>query len=197
MRRALDREFLAPLESLDVLWQATRGTRELRDEDNQLARALMRLLKGQWSARDAGKAGEWLKLQQNQQWWLVDHSSACSKNQGDATPSISSNAAGGRAAAPSFGFAFALAGWHWGLTVEQLAYAYCFSWCEAQLGAATRLVPLGQTEAQCILSHLLEVAARQLASSVEVAPSEISSTVPGQVLYSAQHELLYSRLFRS
>lgn len=158
MRRALDDPQVEALVSLDAQWRATRGTRELREEDRQLGAALLRLLTGQL---------------------LVPPDSRR------------------RVSAPSFGYAFALAGWCWGIAVEQLAYSYCFSWFEAQLGAATRLVPLGQTEAQAILSRLLEAAANGLESSLELQPGEISSTAPGQVLYSTQHESLYSRLFRS
>jgi len=92
---------------------------------------------------------------------------------------------------------FALAGVAWSARALEVALAYTFAWAEAQVGAATRLVPLGQTDAQRILSSLIETAAAQVPQALKRADSELSSTTPGQVLLSALHETQYSRLFRS
>lgn len=97
----------------------------------------------------------------------------------------------------SLGIAMGLAGMHWGIDAVALATAYAFSWCEAQVGAVTRLIPLGQTEAQQVLSAALAAAAQQLAASIERSDEEISSSVIGQTLCSMWHETQYSRLFRS
>jgi len=145
------------LETLDDRWRATRGTRELREEDRQLGASLMRLLSRQSSPYEAVR----------------------------------------RASSPTFGCAFAYAGFIWGLDARLLAHSYCFAWFESQVGAAVRLVPLGQTEAQSVLSHLIETAARGLDSYLERDERAISSTTPGQWLHSVRHESLYSRLFRS
>jgi urease accessory protein len=85
----------------------------------------------------------------------------------------------------------------WGLDAESLAATYCFSWSEAQIGAAMRLVPLGQTQAQAVIATLLGIIASQLGSALALADDEITSTIPGQALCSAMHETLYTRLFRS
>ena len=98
---------------------------------------------------------------------------------------------------PTLGLAMSLAAVTWGLDPQALGTTYCFAWAEAQVGAAVRLVPLGQTEAQTVISLLLPVVAAGLMGSLNLEDDEITSTVPGQTLCSALHETLYTRLFRS
>ncbi len=92
---------------------------------------------------------------------------------------------------------FALAGVAWSAPETEVALSYTFAWAEAQIGAATRLVPLGQSDAQRVLGILIERAASGVASALALPDSELGSTTPGQVLLSALHETQYSRLFRS
>jgi len=98
---------------------------------------------------------------------------------------------------PTLGLAMSLAAVTWGLDPQSLGATYCFAWAEAQVGAAVRLVPLGQTEAQTVISRLLPEIAAGLISSLNLEDDQITSTVPGQTLCSALHETLYTRLFRS
>ena len=93
--------------------------------------------------------------------------------------------------------AFALASVAWSAPVAQGALAYTFAWAEAQVGAATRLIPLGQTDAQRALGLLIEQAAAAVDAALTRPDHELSSTTPGQLLLSALHETQYSRLFRS
>jgi urease accessory protein len=92
---------------------------------------------------------------------------------------------------------FALASVVWCAPVTESALAYTFAWAEAQVGAATRLIPLGQSDAQLVLSLLIERASAGIAAALERPDAALSSTAPGQVLLSALHETQYSRLFRS
>lgn len=92
---------------------------------------------------------------------------------------------------------FALAGVAWGAPSRETALSYVFAWSEAQVGAATRLIPLGQTDAQGVLAGLIAECARELPRSLERPDDALSSTTPGQLLLSALHESQYSRLFRS
>jgi urease accessory protein len=92
---------------------------------------------------------------------------------------------------------FALASVTWAAPLEQAALAYSYAWCESQVGAATRLVPLGQSDAQRVLSALIAHVADEVALAVQLPDSELSSSAPGQLLLSALHETQYSRLFRS
>ncbi len=100
-------------------------------------------------------------------------------------------------AQPTFGTAFSLAALMWGLDTCRLVSTYCFTWCETQLSAATRLVPLGQSDAQVVMSRLLQVVSAGIARSLSLRDEEITSTVPGLALHSTWHESLYTRLFRS
>lgn len=93
--------------------------------------------------------------------------------------------------------AFAVASVAWGAPLEQAALSYTFAWCESQVGAATRLVPLGQTDAQRVLSALIDAAASGIEAALTLPDGELSSSAPGQVLLSCLHETQYSRLFRS
>jgi urease accessory protein len=97
----------------------------------------------------------------------------------------------------TFATAFALAAATWRIPRRQAALGYAFSWAEAQVGAATRLVPLGQTDSQRVLSHAIERIAAGLDKSLQLRDAEIGASAPGQALLSALHETQYSRLFRS
>jgi urease accessory protein len=92
---------------------------------------------------------------------------------------------------------FALASVTWAAPLPEAALAYTFAWAEAQVGAATRLIPLGQSDAQRVLSSLIERAAAGVQPALERADHELASSAPGQLLLSALHETQYSRLFRS
>lgn len=92
---------------------------------------------------------------------------------------------------------FALAGAAWSVPIDALALSYAFAWAEAQVGAATRLVPLGQSEAQRVLSSLIERTATAVPAALGRLDSALCSSTPGQALLSALHETQYCRLFRS
>lgn len=72
-----------------------------------------------------------------------------------------------------------------------------FSWAENQVLVCVKSVPLGQVAGQRILLSLqpeLESAAQQ---SMQLHENELSSWTPGLSLLSMQHEVQYSRLYRS
>jgi urease accessory protein len=98
---------------------------------------------------------------------------------------------------PTLPSAFALAAVRWGIPLEATAQSYAFAWAEAQVGAATRLIPLGQGAAQRVLGVLLAELAAGLGAALLLGDHAIASTAPGQALMSAAHETQYSRLFRS
>lgn len=100
-------------------------------------------------------------------------------------------------ARPTLPAAFALAAVGWGVSAEAAAESYAFAWIEAQVGAATRLIPLGQGAAQRVLGALLLTLAEGLPAARSLDEDSISATAPGQALLSAAHETQYSRLFRS
>jgi len=63
--------------------------------------------------------------------------------------------------------------------------------------AAARLIPLGQTAVQRLLTAAGPVIAATVAEGLNVADEAIGASAPGLALAGALHEIQYSRLFRS
>jgi urease accessory protein len=137
---------------------ASRETRERREEERHLGRALARLLADQgvegaaaWHARNT-----------------VTHAAL-----------------------------FALGGVAFGVPRDALLFGYAFSWAENQVGALSRLVPLGQLAAQRVLAALGALIPDICARAFELPDSELGATLPTLAIASALHETQYSRLFKS
>ena len=98
---------------------------------------------------------------------------------------------------PSLVCMFALAGVHWEIPLEELLRGFVWSWLENQITAATKTVPLGQSQAQQLLTKLMvEIPAIcQYANTVN--DDDIGVGLPAVAIASAKHERQYSRLFRS
>lgn len=75
--------------------------------------------------------------------------------------------------------------------------AYAWVWCENQVAAAVKLVPLGQTEGQQMLLALADELETLVAGGLACEDEDLGFTVPGLAIASAAHETLYSRVFRS
>mgnify|MGYP000695840366 CR=1 FL=1 len=102
-----------------------------------------------------------------------------------------------RQQASSFANAFALAGVHWQVDKTSLTHGLCWSWLENQVAAATKLVPLGQTQAQQLLLTLMPSVEQCCQQAVAISDDDIGAGLPALAIISAQHETQYSRLFRS
>jgi urease accessory protein len=95
--------------------------------------------------------------------------------------------------AVAFGLIACAQGWDAQATASALLYA-----TSAQLvGAALRLMPLGQLAGQRILWSLRPVIARLAADAANRKPDEIWSFVPAIEIAAMQHAHLSARLFRS
>ncbi|WP_374360550.1 urease accessory protein UreF [Pseudoduganella danionis] len=84
-----------------------------------------------------------------------------------------------------------------GIPHDAALLAMLFAWAENQVLVCVKSVPLGQVAGQRLLLSLrteLEAAARHAQS---VPDEEMSNWAPGLSLLSAQHEVQYSRLYRS
>lgn len=92
---------------------------------------------------------------------------------------------------------FALAAAHFGVPSDALLPAYAFAWAENQVGALSRLVPLGQLAAQRVLAAVAGRVPSACAASRALSDAEIGATLPGLALASALHETQYTRLFKS
>ena len=92
---------------------------------------------------------------------------------------------------------FALASLCAGIDENSAAIGLLWSWCENQVAAATKAVPLGQTDAQRILKRLIHEIESALSTGAALADHEIGNNLMHYAMASSWHEHQYSRLFRS
>lgn len=97
----------------------------------------------------------------------------------------------------SFVTLFAIAATHWAISFDVAALGFTWSWLENQIAAATKLVPLGQTQAQELLGELQPNISEAIAASRTIEEDRIGAGLPAIAIASARHETQYSRLFRS
>lgn len=135
---------------------AAREAKELRDEDNQLGQALLRLINDLEMNFPVDDDIEW-----------------------------------------SYAAIFSYAAMTWKITSEEMANGFLWAWCENQVAAAVKLIPLGQTAGQRILSDVLKVIPEAAEKTINVSDDDIGMLAPGIAIASALHETQYSRLFRS
>lgn len=98
---------------------------------------------------------------------------------------------------PSYVTAFALATAHWNIGARQAAQGYLWAWCENQVAAAVKLVPLGQTAGQRMLAQLGPGIEAAVQRGQACEDRDIGYATPGLAMASAWHERQYTRLFRS
>lgn len=75
--------------------------------------------------------------------------------------------------------------------------AYAFGWAENMVQAAIKAVPLGQSAGQRILQALTQAIPDAVEHAMQVSESQRQAFTPMLAILSAQHEVQYSRLFRS
>lgn len=97
----------------------------------------------------------------------------------------------------SFVVLFAIACHHWQINFSLAAQGYGWSWLENQVAAATKLVPLGQTQSQQLLLKLQLFIPEAIDHSINIDEWQIGAGLPALAIASADHETQYSRLFRS
>ncbi|MBC7918758.1 MAG: urease accessory protein UreF [Rhodoferax sp.] len=118
--------------------------------------------------------------------WLRNHTTA--------TPAQIAVLAG---QAPTYPIAFALAASATKAPVRECLLAYAFGWAENMTQAAIKSVPLGQSAGQRILSALTAEIPAAIDHALSVTDENRQAFSPMLAILSAQHELQYSRLFRS
>lgn len=92
-------------------------------------------------------------------------------------------------------FAYACA--HWQIGAVESVQGYLWAWCENQVAAAVKLVPLGQSAGQKILYRAATSIDAACRTGETCSDHEIGVLSPGLAMASALHETQYSRLFRS
>ena len=148
---------------------ATRESAEVRAQQRQMGRSLLRLL------ADLG-------------WSLPVGTSASA--QADASPGNASDSLAWPAA-------WAWAGVCLDLAPADLVEAYLYSWVANQISAAVRLVPLGPTQGQRLQLALAPLLAERSSALATGDPRQLWSGGVGAGLAQLGHRELYSRLFRS
>ena len=98
---------------------------------------------------------------------------------------------------PTYPVAFALAAAQTGAGVRDCLLAYAFGWAENMVQAALKSVPLGQSSGQRILARLSRTIPVAVESAMALGDDERQSFSPMLAILSSQHEIQYSRLFRS
>lgn len=137
---------------------ASRESKELRDEDHYLGKALSKLL---------------LDLEVSFAQEIAD------------THYV------------TYATAFSLAAYTWQIEKFDCCSGYLWAWSENQVNAAIKLIPLGQTAGQRILSSLINTIPSLLEIGMNLENDDIGSTAIGLGIASANHETQYTRLFRS
>ena len=80
---------------------------------------------------------------------------------------------------------------------EAVLLGVLFSWAENQVLVCVKSVPLGQVSGQRLLLSLRPELERAANTAQQLADDELSNWAPGLSLLSMQHEVQYSRLYRS
>ncbi len=137
---------------------ASRESKELRDEDRYIGKALLKLL------MDLG-------ILQAEEIINVTYA--------------------------TYVTAFSLAANNWQVDKFDCCTGYLWAWCENQVNAAVKLIPLGQTAGQRMITRLINEIPGTIKVGMQLEDDEIGSTAIGLGIASAKHEIQYSRLFRS
>ena len=97
----------------------------------------------------------------------------------------------------SFVSAFAISAYLFQLDLVTAQSGFCWTYIDNQVAAATKLVPLGQTQSQNLLFSLGEDLQNVIAIANQLEDHEIGGSLPHLAMASAWHETQYTRLFRS
>lgn len=98
---------------------------------------------------------------------------------------------------PTLTAMFALAAWRWQIPLHDALRGFLWMWCEGQVAAAVKLIPLGQTAGQRLLLKVRREVAAAVNAGMACRDDEIGQAPFGLSMASAWHENQYSRLFRS
>lgn len=98
---------------------------------------------------------------------------------------------------PTYPIAFALAASATQAPVRECLLAFTFGWAENMMQAAIKAVPLGQSAGQRILSALTAEIPSAVDYALSVSDDTRQAFSPMLAILSSQHEVQYSRLFRS
>jgi urease accessory protein len=98
---------------------------------------------------------------------------------------------------PTYPIAYALAASSTAAPLRECLLAYAFGWAENMVQAAIKSVPLGQSAGQRILSALTAQIPQAIDHALALDDDGRQAFSPMLAILSSQHEIQYSRLFRS
>jgi urease accessory protein len=101
------------------------------------------------------------------------------------------------APAPSWPLAFALAAARTQASARDALLTFGFGWAENMVQAAIKAVPLGQSAGQRMLAALADALPAAAGHALALPDSAMQAFTPMLAVLSGQHEVQYSRLFRS
>lgn len=99
--------------------------------------------------------------------------------------------------APTWPIAYALAAADTGANVRDALLSFAFGWAENMVQAAIKSVPLGQNAGQRLLQGLTDQMPQAVEAAMRLPDGGRMAFTPMLAILSAQHEMQYSRLFRS
>lgn len=154
------------------------------------------------------RAQRWADVTQDNRWLSALRDTEESRNQSWATgralarlihdlhPELATdlNASGSPC---NFVVGFAALAAHWHIPAQTAALGYLHSWAANLVTGVVKLVPLGQTQGQQMLMQLYPALEATALQAQATAPEDLALGGWGASLASMQHEVLYSRLFRS
>ncbi len=93
--------------------------------------------------------------------------------------------------------AYALGAYHWGIPLDAAASGFLYTFVENQGVVASRLIPLGQSAAQRVLSRALDRIPEAIKRGFRIDDDSLGQCAPGHGIACMGHETQYSRLFLS
>jgi urease accessory protein len=93
--------------------------------------------------------------------------------------------------------AYGLASAYWQIDEFSAALGYFQSWAANLVNAGVKLIPLGQTQGQQVIANLGEGISQATQRVLAWEDDDLESNSWGLQLASMEHEILYSRIFRS
>jgi urease accessory protein len=97
----------------------------------------------------------------------------------------------------NYAIAFAIACAHWDINIQACLLAYLHSWANNLITAGIKIIPLGQTAGQELLLSLQSLLTTTVGEILTMTDDDLGCCNWGLSLASMQHEIQYTRLFRS
>jgi urease accessory protein len=93
------------------------------------------------------------------------------------------------------GFAYAAATWR--IPVDEALSGYLWGWLENMVLAGVKIIPLGQSAGQRVLSRLSREIPGCVQRGMQCDDGDIGASTPAQAIASCLHETQYTRIYRS